>query len=47
VVEKGFFDDGADMLAAGDIMMVSGADGARVLCVGLGASDSPMLVPMR
>jgi len=47
VVEKGFFDDGADMLAAGDIMMVSGIDGARVLGVGLGASNSPMLVPMR
>lgn len=29
----GFFAEAADMLAAGDIMMVSAADGARILCV--------------
>jgi len=46
VVENGFFADGADMLASGDIMMVSGVDGARVLCVGLGTSTGPSLVPI-
>jgi hypothetical protein len=29
----GFFDDAADMLAAGDMLMVSAADGGRVLFV--------------
>lgn len=29
----GFFDSAADMLASGDIMMVSAADGARVLAM--------------
>lgn len=29
-----FFANAADMLAAGDIMMVSATDGARILCVG-------------
>ncbi|MGH7043379.1 MAG: hypothetical protein ACREFY_14815, partial [Acetobacteraceae bacterium] len=33
VCASGFFTDAADMLATGDIMMVSAADGARVLCV--------------
>ena len=32
-----FFADAADMLAEGDMMMVSAADGGRILCVG--ASD--------
>lgn len=29
---KGFFLDAEDMLAGGDIMMVSASDGARLLC---------------
>jgi hypothetical protein len=29
----GFFDDAADMLAAGDMVMVSASDGGRMLCV--------------
>jgi hypothetical protein len=29
----GFFDDASDMLAAGDIMMISAADGGRILFV--------------
>ncbi len=33
---RGFFADAADMLAAGDIVMVSGAEGARILCVAPG-----------
>lgn len=30
---EGYFTAAADMLAPGDIMMVSGNDGARMLCV--------------
>jgi hypothetical protein len=33
VGEAGFFDEAGDMLAAGDIMMVSASDGARMMCV--------------
>ena len=30
---EGYFASAADMLAPGDIMMVSGNDGARMLCI--------------
>ena len=30
-----YFADGADMLAVGDILMTSAADGARMLCVAM------------
>jgi hypothetical protein len=33
VAEKGFFDDAADMFAAGDMVMVSAADAGRLLFV--------------
>lgn len=33
VAGKGFFTSAADMLAAGDMMMVSAHEGARILCV--------------
>ena len=33
-----FFADAADMLAEGDMMMISAADGGRVLCVAPGAA---------
>ena len=33
-----FFQDAGDMLTAGDMLMVSAADGARILCVVPGAS---------
>jgi hypothetical protein len=33
---RDFFADAADMLAEGDMMMVSAADGGRVLCVAPG-----------
>ena len=33
VSARDFFADAADMLASGDIMMVSAADGTRILCV--------------
>jgi hypothetical protein len=33
VASDGFFADAGDMLAAGDMVMVSARDGGRVLCV--------------
>jgi hypothetical protein len=33
VATRGFFDDAADMLAAGDMLMVSATEGGRVLFV--------------
>ncbi|HEY2132874.1 MAG TPA: hypothetical protein VGH36_07860 [Acetobacteraceae bacterium] len=33
VQTQDFFADAADMLAEGDMMMISAADGGRVLCV--------------
>ena len=33
VAAGGFFADAADMLAGGDMVMVSAADGGRVVCV--------------
>lgn len=33
-----FFEDAGDMLTAGDMLMVSACDGARMLCVASGAA---------
>ncbi len=33
VAAPGFFDDAGDMLAGGDMLMVSARDGGRMLCV--------------
>lgn len=33
ITTDGFFDAAADMLAIGDMLMVSAADGGRVLCI--------------
>lgn len=33
VAAPGFFAEAADMMAAGDMVMVSAADGARMLCI--------------
>ena len=33
VSEVGFFDDARDMLASGDMLMVSAHDGGRMMCV--------------
>jgi hypothetical protein len=33
VAETGFFDDAADMFAAGDMVMISAAEGGRMLFV--------------
>jgi len=34
VVARDFFADAADMLASGDLVMISAADGARIVVVG-------------
>ena len=38
VASPGFFDDAGDMLAGGDMLMVSAHDGGRLLCVRAGTS---------
>jgi hypothetical protein len=45
VARPGYFDDAGDMLAGGDMMMVSARDGGRMLCViadGSGLRAVPM-----
>jgi hypothetical protein len=42
----GFFEEAGDMLAGGDMMMVSARDGGRMLCVmaeGGGITTAPMI----
>jgi hypothetical protein len=43
LAEPGFFSDAVGMLAAGDIVMVSAAEGASMLCVETGADNLPQL----
>jgi hypothetical protein len=45
ITEPGFFDSGAEMLATGDMVMVSAADGGRVACVTVDRG-SVSLVPL-
>jgi hypothetical protein len=33
IAQPGYFSDAGDMLAGGDMMMVSARDGGRILCV--------------
>ena len=43
----GFFNEAADMLAVGDILMVSGAAGARVMAVARsGLASGVLLAPL-
>jgi hypothetical protein len=45
VTLPGFFDDASDMLAGGDMMMVSASDGGRILSVtadGSGVRAAPL-----
>lgn len=46
VTAADFFKEEASMFAPGDIMMVSSAEGARVLCVGAEGRNHPVLAPM-
>ncbi len=43
VTHEGFFEEAAELLVAGDIVMVSAGDGARVLCVRPGTGNVPEL----
>jgi hypothetical protein len=38
-----FFSSATDLLSAGDILMLSAADGARILAVGEGARVGPLM----
>jgi hypothetical protein len=42
---RGYFNDAADMLAAGDLIMISAADGARIACI-LSDDTAVVLAPV-
>ncbi len=39
ITRPGYFNDAIDMVAGGDMMLVSTADGGRVLCIAAGQGD--------
>ena len=41
-----FFADAADMLANGDIMMVSAEEGGRIMCIAAGNGDAIATAPL-
>jgi hypothetical protein len=41
-----YFADAADMLTAGDLIMISSADGARIMCVALADVETVVLAPL-
>ena len=41
-----FFSDAADMLAEGDMLMISAADGGRILSISSGAAGEVATVPL-
>jgi ketopantoate hydroxymethyltransferase len=46
VTAANFFADGADMLAVGDMIMVSAADGARIICVTMADIETVTTAPL-
>jgi ketopantoate hydroxymethyltransferase len=46
VTAANFFADGADMLAVGDLIMVSAADGARIICVTMADIETVTSAPL-
>lgn len=46
VAGANFFASGTDMLAVGDLIMVSAADGARILCVTLSDLETVRTEPL-
>ncbi len=46
VTATNFFADGADMLAVGDMIMVSAADGARIICVTMADIETVTTAPL-
>jgi hypothetical protein len=43
----GYFNDASDMMAAGDMVMVSGAKGCRILCVAHADAGQVLSAPLR
>lgn len=46
VTSDNFFADAADMLAVGDLMMISAADGGRIMSVALSDVETVRIVPL-
>ena len=46
VARPNFFADACDMLALGDMIMVSAADGARIICVTLADIETVSTAPL-
>ena len=46
VAERNYFADATDMMAAGDMIMVSGAKGCRMLCVALADAGELLTAPL-
>jgi hypothetical protein len=46
VTAGNYFADAADMLAVGDLVMISAADGARILCVALADVETVVMAPL-
>lgn len=46
VARANFFADAADMLAVGDLVMVSAADGARILCITMADIETVTTAPL-
>jgi hypothetical protein len=46
VAGDNYFADAADMLAVGDMVMVTAGDGARIMCVALSDVETVMMAPL-
>jgi hypothetical protein len=46
VAAANYFADAADMLSVGDLVMISAADGARILCVGVADVETVVMAPL-
>ena len=46
VTSQEYFEDAADMLSDGDIMMLSTADGARIVCITPAGNGSVQTAPL-
>lgn len=46
VVTGNYFANSADMLSVGDLIMITAADGARIMCVALADVETVVLAPL-
>ena len=46
IAAQDYFEDAADMLSGGDIMMLSAADGARIVCITVAPDGSVCTGPL-